>query len=151
MVIEGLGSRTRYSFGRVGLLWVGSPTMRLRHVTIDCADPYALATFWSSVTGWPVSDEDQPGDDEALLLSPDPVPGLLFIQVPEGKAGKNRIHFDWEPTERTRDEEAERVKGLGATVYEDHRRPDGRGWVTMLDPEGNEFCVERSTGERAEA
>jgi hypothetical protein len=53
--------------------------MRLRHLTFDCADPYALATFWSTVTGWPVSDEDQPGDPEALVLAPDPVPGLLFI------------------------------------------------------------------------
>lgn len=123
--------------------------MRLRHVTVDCADPYALATFWSRVTGWPMSDEDEPGDPEALLLSPEPVPGLLFIRVPEAKTVKNRIHLDWEPTERTRDEEVERVKGLGATVYEDHRMADGRGWVTMLDPEGNEFCVERSTAERA--
>jgi hypothetical protein len=27
--------------------------------------------------------------------------------------------------------------------------PDGRGWVTMKDLEGNEFCVERSEAERA--
>lgn len=125
------------------------PAMRLRPVTVDCADPYELATFWSRVTGWPLSDEDNPGDPEALVEAPDPVPGLLFIRVPEGKTVKNRIHFDWEPTERTRDEEVERVKGLGATVYEDHRVPDGRGWVTMLDPEDNEFCIERSTAERA--
>lgn len=39
--------------------------------------------------------------------------------------------------------------GLGATLHEDHRRPDGTGWVTLLDPEGNEFCVERSAAERA--
>ena len=35
-----------------------------RHVAPDCADPFELARFWSGVTGWPVSDEDQPGDDE---------------------------------------------------------------------------------------
>ena len=123
--------------------------MRLRHVTIDCAEPYELATFWSQVTGWPLSDEDEPGDDEVLVLAPEPVPGLLFIRVPESKAAKNRIHFDWEPTERTRDEEVERVIGLGAKLYEDHRVPDGRGWVTLQDPEGNEFCVERSQAERS--
>jgi hypothetical protein len=33
-------------------------------------------------------------------------------------------------------------------VYEDHRTADGRGWVTMLDTEGNEFCVERGEAER---
>jgi predicted enzyme related to lactoylglutathione lyase len=122
--------------------------MRLRHVTVDCADPYELASFWSRVTGWPLSDEDNPGDPEALVMSPSPVPGLLFIRVPEAKTVKNRLHFDWMPTERSRDEEVERLKGMGARVYEDHRTADGKGWVTMLDPEGNEFCVERSAAER---
>ncbi|MPZ26139.1 MAG: VOC family protein [Micromonosporaceae bacterium] len=123
--------------------------MIVRHITVDCADPYALGTFWSSVTGWPVSDEDQPGDPEVLVMSPTPAaPGLLFIRVPEGKVVKNRIHLDWMPTERTRDEEVDRIIGLGAQLYEDHRRADGLGWVTLLDPEGNEFCVERSTAER---
>lgn len=124
-------------------------TMLLRHVTVDCADPYALATFWSTVTGWPVSAEDEPGDDEVLVEAPAPVPGLLFIRVPEARTVKNRVHFDWMPTERTRDEEVARIVGLGATVHEDHRRPDGPGWVTLRDPEGNEFCVERSAAERA--
>ena len=53
------------------------------------------------------------------------------------------------PTDRTRDEEIERLKGLGATEYEDHRKPDGTCWVTMADPEGNLFCVERSRAKRA--
>jgi hypothetical protein len=61
---------------------------------------------------------------------------------------KNRIHFDWMPTERTRDEEVERIIGLGAKLYEDHRAADGRGWVTLLDHEGNEFCIERGKAER---
>jgi predicted enzyme related to lactoylglutathione lyase len=124
--------------------------MRLRHVSVDCADPYELASFWSRVTGWPLSDEDDPGDPEALVESPSPVPGLLFIRVPEAKTVKNRLHFDWMPTERSRDEEVERLEGMGARVYEDHRTADGKGWVTMLDPEGNEFCVERSAAERGE-
>lgn len=64
--------------------------MILRHVTIDCADPYRLASFWSEVTGWPVSGEYKPGDPEALLEAPSPVPGLLFIQVPKGKFGEPR-------------------------------------------------------------
>jgi predicted enzyme related to lactoylglutathione lyase len=123
--------------------------MILRHVTIDCAEPYELGTFWSQVTGWPVSDEDEPGDPEVLVVAPSPVPGLLFIRVPEGKTVKNRIHFDWMPTDRTRDEEVERIISLGAKLHEDHRKADGRGWVTLRDPEGNEFCVERGEAERA--
>jgi predicted enzyme related to lactoylglutathione lyase len=121
--------------------------MILRHITIDCADPYSLATFWSRMTGWPVSDVDSPGDDEVLVEAPSPVPGLLFIRVPEGKTVKNRVHLDWEPAESTRDDEAERALALGATLHEDHRTSDGRGWVTLLDPEGNEFCIERGKAE----
>ncbi|WP_405149148.1 VOC family protein [Sphaerisporangium sp. NBC_01403] len=122
--------------------------MMPRHLTIDCADPFELATFWSAVTGWPVSGEDAPGDPEVLVEAPSPVPGLLFIQVPEGKTVKNRMHLDWVPTERTRDEEVERAIALGAKLYEDHRTAEGPGWVTLLDPEGNEFCIERSQAER---
>ncbi|MFG3303157.1 VOC family protein [Micromonospora chersina] len=121
--------------------------MILRHLTIDCADPYRLATFWSEATGWPVSDVDEPGDDEVLVEAPSPVPGILFIRVPEAKTVKNRVHFDWQPTERGRDEEVKRLMALGATLHEDHRSADGRGWVTLLDPEGNEFCIEQGKGQ----
>lgn len=123
--------------------------MILRHVTIDAGNPYELAQFWSTATGWPLGAEDEPGDDEVLVDAPAPVPGILFIAVPEQKTLKNRVHIDWVPTERTRDEEVERLLSLGATIHEDHRQPDGRGWVTMLDPEGNEFCIERSEAERS--
>jgi predicted enzyme related to lactoylglutathione lyase len=74
---------------------------------------------------------------------------VLFIGVPEGKTVKNRLHIDLMPTDRTRDEEVERLLAAGGRIHEDHRRDDGTGWVTMLDPEGNEFCVERSQAERA--
>ena len=122
--------------------------MILRHVTVDSSEPYELARFWSAVTGWPLGGDDKPGDDEVLVDAPAPVPGLLFIRVPEAKSVKNRLHIDWMPDERTRDEEVERLTALGAKLFEDHRTPDGLGWVTMQDPEGNEFCVERSTLER---
>ncbi|MCI0687970.1 MAG: hypothetical protein L0Y54_12130 [Sporichthyaceae bacterium] len=62
---------------------------------------------------------------------------------------KNRMHLDLQPQDRTRDEEVERVIGLGATLVDDHRKPDGTGWVVLADREGNEFCVERSAAERA--
>lgn len=52
------------------------------------------------------------------------------------------------PTDRTRDEEVERLVGIGATVHADHRKPDGTGWVTIANPEGNPFRVERSAAER---
>lgn len=123
--------------------------MRFRHLTIDCADPYNLATFWSRMTGWQVSDIDTPDDPEVLVEAPHPLPGLLFIRVPEGKTVKNRVHIDWQPTERDRDAEVERAITLGASIYEDHRSSDGHGWVTMRDPENNEFCIECSEAEQS--
>jgi predicted enzyme related to lactoylglutathione lyase len=126
-------------------------TALIRHITVDCADPYALAGFWSEVTGYPRHPSDEPGADQALLVAPDGEgPGLLFARVPEGKMDEPRIglHLDLMPTDRTRDEEIERLSGIGATVVADDRKPDGTGWVTMADPEGNRFRVERSTTER---
>jgi predicted enzyme related to lactoylglutathione lyase len=53
-----------------------------------------------------------------------------------------------QPPTRTRDAEVERLAGLGAEIVADHRTRDGLGWVVMADPEGDEFCVERSAAER---
>ncbi len=30
---------------------------------------------------------------------------------------------------------------MGASQLADHRRPGGGGWITLADPEGNEFCI----------
>jgi Glyoxalase-like domain len=126
-------------------------TARVRNITFDCADPFALAGFWGQVTGYREDPEDpnHPDDPEALLVGPDGQPNLLFITVPEPKAVKNRVHLDLQPTDRRRDEEVERLLALGATLVADHRRPDGTGWAVLADPEGNELCVERSAAERA--
>jgi predicted enzyme related to lactoylglutathione lyase len=118
-----------------------------RHVTFDCADAYALASWWAGVVDGTLADDDRPGDPEALVTSAGI--GLLFVAVPEGKSAKNRLHLDLQPQDRTRDAEVERLLAAGASLVGDHRRPDGTGWVTLADPEGNEFCVERSAAERA--
>ena len=120
------------------------PNPTIRHITFDCTgEPYELAAFWAEFLGHPISDIDKPGDDEVLVELPDGAPGLLFVRVEEAKATKNRIHFDLGPTGRTRAEEAERAVSLGAQVLTDRTVPNGRGWIVMADPEGNEFCVER--------
>jgi predicted enzyme related to lactoylglutathione lyase len=126
-------------------------TLHVRTITVDCADPYRLATFWSEATGWleDPDDPNRPGDPEGRIVTSHDGISLLFIPVPERKAVKNRMHLDLEPVERTRDEEVERLLRLGATLYDDQRRPDGTGWVVLTDPEGNEFCVVRSRAERA--
>ncbi|MFI2911258.1 VOC family protein [Streptomyces sp. PDY-4] len=116
----------------------------IRHITFDCTgDPYDLAQFWSAMLGNPLADDDKPGDPEALIADPAGGPGLLFVRVPEGKTAKNRLHFDLRPTGRTRAQEVARALSLGARQVADRTRPEGGGWVTLADPEGNEFCVER--------
>ncbi|MEU4154214.1 VOC family protein [Streptomyces sp. NPDC026659] len=119
----------------------------IRHITVDCADPYVLATFWAGALGGSLADDDFPGDPEAVVTTA--TAALLFVRSDERKTVKNRVHLDLQPQDRTRNEEVERLLSLGATLQGDHRRPDGSGWVTLLDPEGNEFCVERGAEELA--
>ena len=75
--------------------------------------------------------------------------------MPEGKAGKNRLHLDLYPTGRDRalpmDRRVEIVEakvaelvGLGASVERRNRYDDQQDpvyYVVLHDPEGNEFCV----------
>ncbi|GAA3744317.1 VOC family protein [Salinactinospora qingdaonensis] len=119
----------------------------IRNIIIDCADPFALAEFWSKVIDVPVSPESSPGGSEAFIDTPQGNPGLLFLRVPENKVVKNRIHLDLTPEGASRDEELRRLLGLGATFLKDFRTEDGGGWVTLADPEGNEFCLERDGDE----
>jgi hypothetical protein len=123
--------------------------LEIHSITIDCADPCRLALFWGEAAGWQEDPDDpnKPGDPAAVLLTQHGV-RLLFLPVPEGKAVKNRVHLDLRPAGRTRDEEVERLLGIGATLVDDHREADGTGWAVLADPEANEFCVERSAAER---
>jgi hypothetical protein len=121
-------------------------TSKFTELAIDCADPSGLAGFWCSVLDYEVQDED---DGIVTIGSPlvadgkkhrGPVPPTLtFAHVPEGKTVKNRLHLDVSPADRSQDEEIARLIGLGATVVNDNR-PEF-GWVTLADPEGNEFDV----------
>ncbi|MFJ8884585.1 VOC family protein [Streptomyces sp. NPDC102402] len=119
----------------------------LQNVSIDCTDAYELARFWSEVTGCPLHPEDGPGTEETQVMLPEG-PMLYFSQVPEPKIAKNRLHLCLRP-ETSREEEVERLLGLGATWVADRRDPDGSGWAVLADPEGNEFCVLRSESDRA--
>ncbi len=125
--------------------------MRVNNVTFDCEDPYAMVQFWTKVTGYLEDPENgnEPGDPEGLLVAPDNQLNLLFIKVPEAKSVKNRVHLELMPTERSRGEEVARLLTIGAALVGDFRQPDGTGWAVFADPEGNEFCIERSASERA--
>jgi len=122
---------------------------RIGAVTVDCRDARALATWWMEVLGYVESDDpDQDDETECGIVPPGGGQELLFIEVPEPKTVKDRLHLDLVPTDRRRDAEVERVVGLGATVLADLRNDDGTGWVVLADPEGNEFCILRSDEER---
>jgi hypothetical protein len=124
-------------------------TSFISHTTVDCADAYTLSRWWQGVLDY-VEDADDPNlpeHEECLIMSRDGSHKVLFIEVPEAKEGKNRIHFDLRPAEGTRDEELARLIDHGAKPIDDLRRPDGTGWVVLADPEGNEFCILRSLAE----
>ncbi|HEY6277014.1 MAG TPA: VOC family protein [Streptosporangiaceae bacterium] len=122
-------------------------TSRISHTSFDAIDAYTQSLFWSQVLDFTEDPDDpnEPGHEECLIMSRDRSQLLLFITVPDGKKLKNRVHLDLLPVDLTREEETERVIGLGATQLADFRRPDGSGWITLADPEGNEFCILSST------
>ena len=125
-------------------------TSYISHTSIDCRNAYELSEWWKQVLEY-VDDPDdpnEPGHDECWIQRPDGGHPVLFIEVPEGKQVKNRIHFDLMPTAGRRDDELARLLGLGATEVDDLRKEDGSGWVVLADPEGNEFCILRSREER---
>lgn len=128
-------------------------TAVISHTTIDATDAYAQSLFWEKVLGFAEDPDDpnEPGHEECMIFSEDGRTRVLFIEVPDKKQVKNRVHFDLVPAEGTRDEEAARLVSIGAMVVNDLRRPDGSGWVVLADPEGNEFCILRSEAERAAA
>ena len=120
---------------------------RIKEIVIDALNPPALARFWASVLdGYSVRPYDAaelarlasfgltPATDPAVALDGSG-PTLFFQKTVQAKIGRNRIHLDLRCESRV--EEVTRLERLGASV---------RGWhathTVMLDPEGNEFCVQ---------
>jgi hypothetical protein len=134
-------------------------------IAVDCASPHELADWWAEALGWQVEPQDEAfiqrmvdaghatADDTtrhrgalvwktgAAVNSPEPGrPRLLFQAVPESKTVKNRLHLDVRVGPDDREAEVARLVGLGATeLWRSSQGP--HSWVTMADPEGNEFCV----------
>jgi hypothetical protein len=138
-------------------------------VAIDCARPHELADWWAETLGWSVEEQNEDfihrmiaegyaTDAETMrhkgklvwssgaaihhpeATSPGPWSRVLFQEVPEPKAVKNRVHLDI----RIGDDDLESVVAslIERGAKELHRGQQGpHVWVTMADPEGNEFCV----------
>ncbi len=118
-------------------------SIRIQCLCIDATDPAGLAFFWEAALGWRRTYDK----DEQVVLEPPEgsqeegiVPDLLFLRVPEDKAGKNRLHVDLRPDDQAA--EVMRLEGLGARRIGVGQGPDAN-WVVMADPAGNEFCVLR--------
>jgi catechol 2,3-dioxygenase-like lactoylglutathione lyase family enzyme len=128
-------------------------TAYISHTTVDCRDAYQLSEWWKLVLGYVdvAGDPNEAGDEECMIVRADGGHRVLFKEVPEGKSGKNRLHFDLRPAEGTRDEELARLRQLGAQEVADLRGKHGAGtgWVVLADPEGNEFCILRGEVELA--
>ena len=132
-------------------------------IAIDSADPHALNDFWSETVGYEKEDHHDQVEallaaghlpaDEAITRSGrlafktaaacvDPAgagPRLLFQAVPEGKTVKDRIHLDLHVGEE-REAVIASCLARGATKLWDGQQGP-QSWVTLADPEGNEFCV----------
>ncbi len=121
------------------------------HTPVDCRNAYELSEWWKALLGYVDLEDDPnlPGHVECLIRDGETGHRILFIEVPEEKQAKNRLHFDLRPRESSRDEEVDRLIRLGTTVVADLRgvHGPGSGWVVFADPEGNEFCVLRSQEE----
>jgi hypothetical protein len=138
-------------------------------VVVDSLAPHDLADWWAEALGWAVepadeafirrmiaegnaAEEDTMRHNGALVWKAGAAirpPGelqrgsgrrILFQLVPEAKTVKNRVHLDvWVGAEKV---EAERVRLIGRGARFLHRGRQGpHAWVTMADPEGNEFCL----------
>lgn len=112
----------------------------LYQVAVDAHDPHGLARFWCRVLDWQVVYQD---DEEVLIgAAPDALPGIVFLSVPEEKAGKNRLHLDLTPGEGEQEAETARIVALGARRVDVGQSAEVT-WTVLADPEGNEFCVLR--------
>jgi hypothetical protein len=140
-------------------------------LTIDANDPARLARFWAEALGYQPTPPAEPdttwhqhyrarlGGEAAFadrIFDPAGLrPPVWFQQVPESKAGKNRLHIDLYPTSRDNalpvqhrieivEAKVAELTGLGASVHQRFRDDDPADpvyHVVMHDPEGNEFCV----------
>lgn len=119
--------------------------MTLCAVTLDCADPLALAAFYGRATGLPPADGS--GEDFAGLRAPD---GFFFgfqrvqdYRRPEwpGQRAPQQSHLDFEVDDLDAAEAALLRMGAQKPTTPAH----GGSWRVLTDPAGHPFCITTST------
>jgi predicted enzyme related to lactoylglutathione lyase len=114
--------------------------VRLHHIVIDAHDLPKLARFWTQALGWQVLSERE---REIVIGTDENAPvGICFMPVTDQKIVKNRVHLDITTEAQDRDQEIDRLLGLGAQRV-DVGQTGKESWTVLADPEGNEFCVIR--------
>jgi catechol 2,3-dioxygenase-like lactoylglutathione lyase family enzyme len=116
--------------------------VRVGSVVVDCNDFAAMLAFWRAVLGY---EPREPPEDGWVVLQ-DPAGADVNVslqQVPEPRAGKNRLHLDLYTDDQAG--EVERLLALGATRHPREPEPDD-DFVVLEDPEGNLFCVIDTSG-----
>ena len=123
---------------------------RITELALDSRDPAALAAWWAEVLGYEVLGEEDDGTVEIGPSGQEPkgvVPTMVFAPVADPTPGKLRLHLDLNATDRDQEAELQRLLALGATPVDVGQGPisDTMTWHVLADPEGNEFCLLRST------
>ncbi|WP_299958368.1 VOC family protein [uncultured Modestobacter sp.] len=123
---------------------------RITAIAVNSTDPAALAAWWAEVLGYTVLDTDEDGVVTISVPGQEPKgpqPTLDFVPVPDPTPGRRRLHLDLNATDRTQADELQRLLALGATQVDVGQGPlsDTMTWHVLADPEGNEFCLLRST------
>jgi catechol-2,3-dioxygenase len=117
-----------------------SMPVRLHHIVVDAHDLPGLARFWAQALGWKVLSQRE---REIVIGTDDNAPvGMCFMPVTDQKTVKNRVHLDLTASPHDREQEIERLLGLGARRV-DIGQTGTESWTVLADPEGNEFCVIR--------
>ncbi len=120
----------------VGTASVRVMTLTLGMITMDTTDAMSLAAWWAEQTGAAVGETN---DGYYVMVSGGGLPALLaFQKVDDPTPGKNRVHLDL--TAADLDGEVDRLLAAGATLVE-RRGDESFRWVTLADPDGNQFCV----------
>ncbi len=104
-------------------------------LVVDSADPETIATWWAARLGGRALTEAGAPYWWVEGAAGFPWPDWIFIEVPEPKTAKNRMHWDVDLD----GEDPAPLLAAGARLL---REPDAEiGWWVLADPEGNEFCA----------
>jgi len=143
--------------------------MRVLQIVFDSINPSSLSKFYAGALHYKLQDppsgfeswdaflkaqgipEEELDGASAIVDLEGKGPRIYFQQMDTPKLGKNRLHIDINASDGLSvplakrkeqvDSEVERLMRLGARKQRELSEM-GEYCVVMLDPEGNEFCVQ---------